>query len=112
MSGEKIRGIVEKMIKFPDDISDVLATTDPFLSGEEYSFKYPKDKYQWSVLLDDSGDFILYFYPNEDDKGLYLKFNEGDFSHSGRTLLLDLFSLLKMKRFNFDKVAKDILDEF
>ncbi len=110
MNETEINKIIKKMITNSERIRSVEATDDsPF---NEYYFSYPEDKYTWSILVDDSGTYRLFYYPSNSDRSNFLSFEPDNNFFGSEDNFKSLHTIVKNKLFGFDEVVKDILGEF
>lgn len=109
MNEEKIGQIVEKMISTQESIKSVEASTDFDSSGNEFYFKYPEGKFQWSIAETSKGERYLYFYPGPDDRNNFMRFTAEQVGYLGAENLKQLYKLIEGKAYGFDEVIKEIL---
>ncbi|GEM_PF-1669293 len=109
MNDKQIQDVVKKMLSDQDQIQSVRKPTTPVENAEEYFFTYPGNKYLWSIMQDEDGDYHMYFYASKEDEQTYLRFGEDVFGPEGKEKLTTLFGVLQGKLHGFDQVLKDIL---
>jgi hypothetical protein len=109
MNEEKNKKLLEKIVSNQALIESVeRASTSPD-GFEEYYFTYPNTKYLWSIVSSSSSTNLLYFYPDGNQEGNYMRVElpQGDSAVTEKLRLL--FEAVRGKVFGFDKVIDDIL---
>lgn len=109
MEKEKIKNLIDKMLREKDKIGSVTKEINPIEESEEYYFTYPSDKYYWSVNKDSIGEYHIFYYPEKNIKSEYLRFSRQELGSTVMVSLRDLFELLRGKLYGFDSVLDDIL---
>lgn len=114
----KIVQAVNAMICNPDKISNVIRNED------EIFFLY-KNKYKWSMLKNDSGDHVLWYYPG-DERIDQLAYNDWqNWEHvnmvtykdseigtkEAKASFAELYTLLKECVFGVNQVLDDIISD-
>jgi len=114
----KIVQVINAMIVNPDKIKSVIA------SGTEYFFIY-KDKYKWSIIKNEQGDYIIFYYPddisleevvsisNQNWQNLNaIKYAVSDIrTREAEASFSELYTLVSEKAYGIDEVFKDIISD-
>lgn len=111
MNEPQIQAIIEKMIGDIENIVNVTASDDYDPSGSEFYFNYPGEKYLWSIAQTAEGSYVLFFYPNAENRRSYLRFADDSLGSENKDYMKKLFSAVQKKQFGFDAVIKDILSQ-
>jgi hypothetical protein len=116
----KIVQAVNAMISNKRNISNVMAGAN----GEIF-FLY-KDKYKWSMRADDSGDYMLWHYPNDGwSLESLAQYDQGNWEEvpmvfyrasdigtkEARASFAELYQIIKDRQYGMDEVLDDIISD-